>query len=65
MTAEEQRKQRQEIRRDEIHKVRYATAEINLQLKQRKFLASTAASEPITEGLAGRETPIGYANAVL
>jgi hypothetical protein len=42
--AEEMRRERREFRREETHKVRHATAEVNLQLKQLRFLAVTAAN---------------------
>jgi hypothetical protein len=47
--AEEMRREQREIRREESHKVRQATAEINLQLKQLRFLAMTDANPGLFE----------------
>ncbi len=63
--AAEQRRDKHEFRREEIHTVRYATAQIHLQIQEQKFLTRAAANgltklppEPAT-------APIAHANAIL
>jgi hypothetical protein len=53
IAANEERKENQEIRREKIHQVRYATAEIDFHIKKHKFLALTAApGQPLVDKIA-------------
>jgi hypothetical protein len=63
--AAEQRREKQEFRREEIHPVRYATAQIHLQLQEQKFLARAAAHGLTNLPPEPAAAPIAHANAIL
>lgn len=62
--VQDQHREKQELRRDQIHAVRHATAEINRQIREQQLLAVAAVNGSAKLQPESATAPMGHANAI-